>query len=333
MLHPVKLLIFTGAVALAQSAPPPIIDIHLRALNAASQGPPPLSVCAPPTAYSSVESAAAWPPAFLSLLRNTSCDHPIRSPLTDDDLMEQTLAILKRRNIIAVTSGPRTEQWHKAANDRIIPGLMFNLQPDDPSLSAMRSMFQSGRFKVFGEVGIQYRGIHPADFRFEPYLALAEELDIPLAIHIGAGPSGEPITAGAGALRARVQSLLVLEAPLLRHPRLRVVALHAGWPTLDDTVAMLWAHPQLHVDVGLISFAIPRAAFHSYLRTIVDAGFGKRVLFGSDQMVWPRALEVAIDSIESAPFLTPSQKRDILYNNAARFLRLSQDHNPRHNGN
>jgi predicted TIM-barrel fold metal-dependent hydrolase len=39
-------------------------------------------------------------------------------------------------------------------------------------------------------------------------------------------------------------------------------------------------------------------------------------------MVWPEAIERSIQVIEQAPFLTPAQKRDILYNNAARFLRL-----------
>jgi predicted TIM-barrel fold metal-dependent hydrolase len=55
----------------------------------------------------------------------------------------------------------------------------------------------------------------------------------------------------------------------------------------------------------------------------VEAGFGKRVMFGSDQMVWPGVIERAIEAIESAEFLSEAQKRDILYNNAARFLRLS----------
>jgi predicted TIM-barrel fold metal-dependent hydrolase len=54
----------------------------------------------------------------------------------------------------------------------------------------------------------------------------------------------------------------------------------------------------------------------------VEAGFGKRILFGSDQMVWPEALRIAIENVEAAEFLTLSQKRDIFYNNAARFLRL-----------
>jgi predicted TIM-barrel fold metal-dependent hydrolase len=101
---------------------------------------------------------------------------------------------------------------------------------------------------------------------------------------------------------------------------------------LDDLLAVLWTHPQLCVDVGAISFGIPRPAFHRYLRSLVEAGFGSRVMFGSDQMVWPEGLELAIQSIETAVFLTPEQKRDIFYNNAARFLRLSREQVARHHG-
>ena len=56
----------------------------------------------------------------------------------------------------------------------------------------------------------------------------------------------------------------------------------------------------------------------------MDAGLGKRLMFGSDQMQWPEAIDDAVEAIESAPFLTEEQKRDIFYNNAARFLRLSE---------
>ncbi len=54
----------------------------------------------------------------------------------------------------------------------------------------------------------------------------------------------------------------------------------------------------------------------------MDAGLGKRIMFGSDQMQWPEVIDDAIDAIESAPFLSDEQKRDIFYNNAVRFLRL-----------
>jgi predicted TIM-barrel fold metal-dependent hydrolase len=87
-------------------------------------------------------------------------------------------------------------------------------------------------------------------------------------------------------------------------------------------LAVLYAHPQVYVDVGIIVYNQPRPAFYRYLQALVDAGFGKRVMFGSDQMVWPETIERAIAVIEQAPFLSPAQKRDILYNNAARFLRL-----------
>ena len=88
-------------------------------------------------------------------------------------------------------------------------------------------------------------------------------------------------------------------------------------------IAMLCAHPQLYVDTGIIDYAYPRADFHAYLKRLIDAEFGKRIMFGSDQMIWPDAIGYAVEGIESAAFLSNEQKRDILCNNAARFLRLS----------
>ena len=55
-------------------------------------------------------------------------------------------------------------------------------------------------------------------------------------------------------------------------------------------------------------------------------------MFGSDQMQWPEVIDEAIEGIESAPFLSEEQKRDIFYNNAARFLRLSEAEIAAHHG-
>lgn len=129
-----------------------------------------------------------------------------------------------------------------------------------------------------------------------------------------------------------MHSPLTLEDALIRHPGLRVYIMHAGWPMLDDLLAVLWAHPQVYVDLGGISFALPRAELYRFLQRIVEAGFGNRVMFGSDQMVWPGVIERAIGAIESAPFLSQTQKRDILYNNAARFLRFSEAEIAKHHG-
>jgi len=82
------------------------------------------------------------------------------------------------------------------------------------------------------------------------------------------------------------------------------------------------AYPQVHVDVGVIDWTKPPREFARYLRGLVEAGYGKRIMFGSDQMVWPEAIDMAVAAIRSADYLTTEQKSDILYHNAARFLRL-----------
>ena len=55
---------------------------------------------------------------------------------------------------------------------------------------------------------------------------------------------------------------------------------------------------------------------------LVDAGLADCLLFGSDT---PLEIGPNIAVVEAVPFLTASQKRDIFYNNAARFLRLAPE--------
>ena len=47
-------------------------------------------------------------------------------------------------------------------------------------------------------------------------------------------------------------------------------------------------------------------------------------------MIWPGTIERGIQVIEEAPFLDDQQKRDILYNNAARFLRFTDEEIAKH---
>lgn len=311
----------------------PIIDMHLHASAADANGPPPLALCVPVPEYPVRDPARPWGEIFIEWQKRPPCTDPVWSPTTDQALMEQTIAALKRLNVIGVLSGTpdRVQQWKKAAPDRFIAGFQFQFGREEVSPDSLRRLYQEGRFAVFTEVTNQYVGIGPSDALFDPYLAVAEALDIPVGIHIGTGPPGAPYL-GPSRYRAALHSPLTLEDALVRHPKLRVYIAHAGWPMLDDLLAVLWAHPQVHVDVGGIVFGLPRAEFHRYLQRIVEAGFGKRVMFGSDQMVWPGVIERAVQSIEDASFLSDIQERDILYNNAARFLRFSDAEVARHHG-
>jgi predicted TIM-barrel fold metal-dependent hydrolase len=193
----------------------------------------------------------------------------------------------------------------------------------------MRELHRKGSLSVLAEILNQYGGITPDDPRMEPYWALAEELDIPVGIHLGPGSPGE-FYLGNKNYRARLQSALTMEEVLVRHPKMRVYLMHAGYAMLDDLLALLFSHPQVYVEVSMLVNVEPRAGFYRYLKAIVDAGYGERVMFGSDQMVWPGIIEPGIAAIEKAPFLNARQKRDILYNNAARFLRLSPEEIARH---
>ena len=66
----------------------------------------------------------------------------------------------------------------------------------------------------------------------------------------------------------------------MRHPKLRLYAMHAGWPMGKAMIALMYAHPQVYVDTGIISYPYPRADFHAYLKRMVDAGYGNRIMSG-----------------------------------------------------
>ncbi len=287
--------------------------------------PPP---AAAPTPAVSARSAEA---PIIDMHMHAFPDGPrlAREGLTEKTHRDATLEAMKKHNIVKAfvsgTEGSRSlellERWRQAAPDRIVVSMGFHLDDGRPDPAALRRALAAGKLGAIGEILAQYDGIAPDDEALEPYWALAEELEVPVGIHMGLGPPGIGGTEGQK-YRASLGNPLLLEKVIQRHPKLRVYVMHAGWPMLDEMLALLWTYPQVYVDTGVIAWALPRSEFHRYLRQLVEAGFGDRVMFGSDQMEFVGEIGTAIEAIRSADFLTPEQKRDILYGNAARFLRL-----------
>ena len=332
----ITLIVFLFLVSLPERAQTrqPIIDMHLHAHSLDEYGGGG-SVC---TNDQKITFPGVDPRQPITLDRVFSCPSPMKAAATDNAVMRESLALLERYNIWAVTSGEldRVTAWKAAAPQRIIPAISFaTSRPGPHNATEFRRLFTDGKFAVFAEIGAQYQGKSLADESYEPFFALAEELDIPVGVHLGEGPPGGAHILGGGApspYRARLTSPLQLEEVLIRHPRLRLYVMHYGSPLVDEMIALLFSHPQVYVDVAQNDWGFPRAHFYSQLKRLVDAGFEKRIMWGSDQMVWPRTIEVAIKTIEDAPFLSPAQKRDIFYNNAARFLRLSKAESAKHQG-
>ena len=309
-----------GAPTVAQDAPkqrPPIIDMHLHALPAKGWPGGPSFIC-PGMDFAAYDPKTKWDPNHWW----ETCPNPLVAPATDEALLREILATMDRYNVIqAATSGSleHVRRYGEAAPSRIVPALntaVANLGTPD----SLRQLIHNGEFAILGELAPSVEGISPDDEILEPYFALAEELDIPLAIHVMSVP---PYYL-APRNRATLNNPLLLEKMLVRHPKLRVYVMHAGWPMLNEMISLLFLYPQVYVDVAAINWLLPRREFHRYLRGLVEAGFGKRIMFGSDASLWPQTLAIAIEAIQSADFLTEAQKRDILYNNAARFLRLDE---------
>ena len=240
---------------------------------------------------------------------------------------------------VALSAYPdQLSAWVPKAPNQLIPSLMFpcltqaveQCFPDEanlPEVTWLREEIRAGRIQMLGEVISQLYGIFPSDSVLEPYFALAEEFDIPFGLHMGPGPvwgvSTSSIYAQFPDFQISAGNPLELEEVLRRHPNLRLFIMHAGWPMVDEILAILWHNPNVYVELGHLQIAINRAEYNHYLKRLVDAGFGDRVMFGSD--VDLETFGRGIQAIFDAEFLTAEQKADILYNNAARFLRLSKE--------
>ena len=236
-----------------------------------------------------------------------------------DSLRIETLAKYDKHNVVKamVSQG---ELWYNYAPDKIIIG-----NNHYHSVEELREKFNSGMLKVIGEVAPNYDGLLPTDESLVKYFDLAVELDIPIGYHLyPGGPPGGAYFAYPKT-RAFQGKPLQFEEILFERPKLKIYIMHAAWPYLEDLKALMYAHPQVYVGLGAIAWALPKKEFHNYLKGLVDSGFGHRIMFGTDQMMWVETISESIEAVQSADFLSVDQKADIFYNNAARFLELSEE--------
>ncbi|PEQ13302.1 hypothetical protein B2G71_07650 [Novosphingobium sp. PC22D] len=302
----------------------PVIDMHVHTAGAGENGPPGSMVCVGAAADLRFDPREPWMEALGRSMARPACDDPIKGAMTDVENRDGTIAALRRHRARAVLSGDLASRkdWMDAAPAGLfIPAqyLSWADLPDYPP-EAIAAAFDRGEIALLSEVTIQYRGVFADDPRFEPYWKMAEDKGIPVGIHVGVGPPGSPMVFP----EYRLQNPKHLEAVLTRHPRLRVYMMHAGWPYAEDLKAMFYAWPQLMVDTGVLQVALTGEEYYRFLKDIVEAGFADRIMFGSDQMNWPGLIDEGVSAINAAPFLTYGQKKAILHDNAARFLRLDE---------
>lgn len=302
-------LLATGP-SLAKKKPRPIIDMHVHAPRVLEDG------------------KFEW--------YDPVPDNPVTHEATiltnTEDLTRTLFDAMSRENFVRMVVSDNPEnvaRWKEMAPENVIQGVALSATPMfEHSVDELRRLHSEGRLDVIGEFMPQYYGKSLTDPEFEPYYALAEELDIPIALHTGlASAPTEIVAAGVRHLyRGDYGSPRGLEAIMNRHPNLRVYLMHAGHPYYADTYALLASYPNIYVEIAYLPYFLPAKEFHRYLKQLVNSidGMDKRIMFGTDSYLWPEPIGLSIRELEKADYLTKEQKNDIFCGNAARFLRLDE---------
>ena len=241
-----------------------------------------------------------------------------------------SFAAFKKLNIIkAMVSGnPQSvENWvAKDSNQTIIKGILM-FAPGDYGMDSVKfeQMIKDKKIEVFGEIAPYYSGTTLSDSAWQPYLRICEKYDIPVAVHTGGGDPGGTYSWSPKA-RLSLGDPYLIEDVLVKYPKLRIYLMHAGgedWP--EHAIRLMAYYPRLYTDLAVMLWVEPNTQRYikEFLRNAKEAGYLDRVMFGSDQMVWPYAIEKSVRFLNSLTFLTKKDKEDIFYNNAAKFLRIN----------
>lgn len=243
----------------------------------------------------------------------------------------ETFAAFKKWNVVkAVVSGHpgSVANWSaKDTDDIVIRGILM-YSPEDYELDTLKfeQLIKEKKIEVFGEIAPYYSGTTLSDSIWQPYLRICEKYDIPVAVHTGGGDPGGTYSWSPKA-RLQLGDPYLIEDVLVRYPKLRIYMMHAGgedWP--ERGIRLMAYYPQLYTDVAAMLWVEPNTQRYiaDFLKNAKHAGYLNRVMFGSDQMIWPYAIEKSINFLNSLDFLTKQDKEDIFYNNAARFLKLKE---------
>lgn len=261
------------------------------------------------------------------------------SPATQPDHLDAVIRQIKKYYIVKTYASGNFKALdiiNKSYPELFLPSREIwptrELLKDTTFLNTLEEKIKSGEIHAIGEVANFYMGIAPNDPVMDALYSIAEKYDIPISLHFAPGPSGYQLTHYPD-MRLEYADPYLLQDVLIKFPKLRLYMMHAGIPMfVEETFAMLFMFPKLYVDIATHCWYsdYTKEALDDFLIKAMRYGFGDRIMFGSDEMVWPGAIGLSIDYINNADFLTEKQKRDILYNNAAKFLRLTKDEINKH---
>lgn len=262
--------------------------------------------------------------------------------------LQSVLRQMKDYNVVlSVLSGADRKlahQWKESAPDQFMIGPSlpctngtyprmypcFKENNGWPEIGWLEKQYETGQMSVMGELLYVYYGIKPSDKRLDPYFNLAEKYSIPVGVHAGDGPPQQGRMPGCCPnFNAEMGNPLLLKPILDKYPDLRIWLMHGGEVKYhEQAVALMKAYPNVYADMSILNSVYPEELQARLLKGFLEAGLEDRIMFGSDNVpVGP-----IIKRLKSFEFLTDKQRRNILYNNAAKFFRLSDAEIANHHG-
>ena len=249
----------------------------------------------------------------------------LASSKTAKETLEETIQKMNQHNIeFAVVSGSiESLEIYTKADKRFIPGYQDSEETLIP-IKQFEEYIKFGKIKVFGEVMAVYKGKTLADPSYQPYLAICEKYGIPVGYHSGGSfPNAQNL--GWPNYRIKFGDPFLIEDVLVKYPKLKLYLMHAGENFYENTLRMMDGYPNLYADLGVEMWLHPMTKDFAikFLKSAKEYGVLDRVMFGSDQMVWPEAITNSIDFLNALDFLTKEEKEMIFYKNAKKFLGIN----------
>ena len=161
--------------------------------------------------------------------------------------------------------------------------------------------------------GIQ--AFYPNDTRFYPLYEKISEMGVPALFHTGTNGLGAGVAGGMG-IRLDYTRPIYLDHVAAEFPELTIIGAHPAWPWHEEMLAIIGHKSNVFMDLsGWSPKYIPAAIMDEARTRLKD-----RILFGSDYpFITPERWLKDFDSLEG---FSPETRRMILYENAARILKL-----------
>ncbi len=252
----------------------------------------------------------------------------------DSAKIDWTIEDYNKNNVVLALGGGTLKyaNMYTETDSLFWAGLVFpcmkTVKQDEPcdkeffSESELRKIYKNGKLKSLGESMFNYYGIPPTDKRLEPYWKIAEEFNVPIGIHADSGPPLERINKEKRPnYNPSFANPELLKPILAKHPNLKIYLLHYGGGYSEQALELMKLYPQIYCEISAVSLFMPKEVWEPNVKKLFNEGFGGRLMFASDYFGTVRK---HIEIIYNIDWLTEEQKRDIYYNNAARFLNLSE---------